>query len=61
MRLLCCGINPSVHAAEAGVGYATASNRFWSALAAAGLTTVDRDPRRLLRDHGIGILTKRKT
>jgi TDG/mug DNA glycosylase family protein len=55
MRLLCCGINPSVHAAEAGVGYVTRSNRFWPALRAAGLAAVDRDPRLLLRHHGIGM------
>lgn len=63
MRLLCCGINPSIHAAEAGVGYVTASNRFWAALRLAGLSDVDRDPRRLLRGHGIGMtdLVKRPT
>lgn len=63
MGLLCCGINPSVHAAEAGVGYVTASNRFWPALRLACLSTVDRDPRRLLRDDGVGMtdLVKRPT
>ncbi len=63
MGLLCCGINPSLHAAEAGVGYVTASNRFWPALNLAGLSDVDRDPRRLLREHGIGMtdLVKRPT
>jgi SAM-dependent methyltransferase len=55
MRLLCCGINPSVHAAEAGVGYVTRSNRFWPALLASGLADVDRDPRLLLRRHRIGM------
>lgn len=63
MRLLCCGLNPSVHAADAGVGYVTANNRFWPALAAAGLSTTDRDPRRLLRHDRIGMtdLVKRAT
>ncbi|NLD75301.1 MAG: methyltransferase domain-containing protein [Acidimicrobiales bacterium] len=63
MRLLCCGINPSVHAAEAGVGYVTGSNRFWPALQAAGLCDVPRDPRRLLRERSIGMtdLVKRPT
>lgn len=63
MRLLCCGLNPSLHAADAGVGYVTASNRFWPALAAAGLATRDRDPRHLLRQHRIGMtdLVKRAT
>jgi TDG/mug DNA glycosylase family protein len=63
MRLLCCGLNPSLHAADAGVGYVTASNRFWSALARAGLCDRDRDPRHLLIGHGIGMtdLVKRPT
>ncbi len=63
MRLLCCGLNPSLHAADAGVGYVTGSNRFWPALAAAGLSKVDRDPRLLLRRDRIGMtdLVKRPT
>ncbi|HEX4903519.1 MAG TPA: hypothetical protein VFV42_11955, partial [Acidimicrobiales bacterium] len=28
MRLLVCGLNPSLHAADAGVGFVTPSNRF---------------------------------
>lgn len=63
MRLLCCGLNPSLHAADAGVGYVSGSNRFWPAMAAAGLATRDRDPRHLLRNHGVGMtdLVKRAT
>ena len=63
MRLLCCGLNPSLHAADAGVGYVTGSNRFWRAMAAAGLVTFDRDPRRLLLHDRIGMtdLVKRAT
>lgn len=63
MRLLCCGLNPSLHAADAGVGYATGSNRFWAAMAAAGLATRDRDPRHLLSHDRIGMtdLVKRAT
>lgn len=63
MRLLCCGLNPSLHAADAGVGYVTGSNRFWKAMAAAGLATRDRDPRHLLHHHRIGMtdLVKRAT
>lgn len=63
MRLLVCGINPSEHAADAGVGYVTASNRFWPAMLAAALTDVDRDPAHLLRRHRIGMtdLVKRPT
>lgn len=63
MRLLCCGLNPSWHAADAGVGYVTGSNRFWRAMAAAGLATRDRDPRHLLHHDRIGMtdLVKRPT
>lgn len=65
MTLLCCGLNPSLHAADAGVGYVTGSNRFWRALAAASLSDVraDRDPRRLLSVHHVGMtdLVKRPT
>lgn len=63
MRLLCCGLNPSLHAADAGVGYVTGSNRFWPAMAAAGLATRLRDPRHLLlHDHvGMTDLVKRAT
>jgi len=31
MRLLVCGLNPSVYAADFGVGYARPGNRFWPA------------------------------
>lgn len=55
MRLLCCGLNPSLHAAAAGVGYVTPSNRFWRAMAEAGLASVDRDPVALLERDGIGM------
>lgn len=65
MRLLVCGLNPSLHAADAGVGFAGPSNRFWPAMAAAGLLPpgTDRDPWRLLRDARIGMtdLVKRAT
>ncbi|HRW38822.1 MAG: methyltransferase domain-containing protein [Acidimicrobiales bacterium] len=63
MRLLCCGLNPSLHAADAGVGYVTGSNRFWRAMARAGLSTRDRDPRHLLHVDRIGMtdLVKRAT
>ncbi|MEZ5139919.1 MAG: methyltransferase domain-containing protein [Acidimicrobiales bacterium] len=63
LRLLCCGLNPSLHAADAGVGYVTGSNRFWRAMARAGLATRDRDPRHLLHVDRIGMtdLVKRPT
>jgi double-stranded uracil-DNA glycosylase len=57
MRLLVSGLNPSLHAADAGVGYAGNGNRFWPALAEAGLLPpgADREPWRLLADGGIGM------
>ncbi len=44
MRLLVCGVNPSLFSADAGVGYARPGNRFWPAALAAGVVRVDRDP-----------------
>jgi len=63
MRLLVCGLNPSLRAADAGVGFVTPGNRFWPAALAAGLVTRDRDPRHTLRAHGVGMtdLVKRAT
>lgn len=63
MRLLVCGLNPSLHAANAGVGFVTPGNRFWPAALEAGLVSRDRDPRHALLAHGVGMtdLVKRST
>lgn len=63
MRLLISGLNPSLYAADAGVGYARPGNRFWPAALAAGIVTEDRRPWAALADHGIGFtdLVKRAT
>jgi TDG/mug DNA glycosylase family protein len=63
MRLLMCGLNPSLYAADAGIGFARPGNRYWPAMLAAGLVTVDRSPERALADHGIGMtdIVKRAT
>jgi TDG/mug DNA glycosylase family protein len=63
MHLLVCGLNPSEHAADAGIGFVTANNRFWPATLATGLVTRDRDPWHALREHGVGFtdLVKRPT
>ncbi len=63
LRLLTVGLNPSLYAADAGVGYARPGNRFWPALIAAGIVTRDRDPVHALRVHGIGMtdVVKRAT
>lgn len=63
MRLLVCGLNPSVYSAERGVGYARPGNRFWPAAIAAGIVSRPVDARHALAVHGVGItdLCKRAT
>ena len=63
MRMLVCGLNPSVVAADAGIGFAGATNRFWPAALTAGLIDVPRDLRHALLDRGVGMtdLVKRAT
>jgi TDG/mug DNA glycosylase family protein len=63
MRVLVCGLNPSLYAADAGVGFARPGNRFWPAALSAGVASADRDPWHALRHHGVGFtdLVKRST
>ncbi len=63
MRLLVCGLNPSLVAADAGVGFAGPTNRFWKAAVAAGAVSTARDPRRALDVDRMGMtdLVKRAT
>lgn len=63
MRLLVVGLNPSLYAADAGVGFARPGNRFWPAALAAGIVSRDRDPWHALTAHGVGMtdLVKRAT
>jgi TDG/mug DNA glycosylase family protein len=63
MRMLVCGLNPSLVAADAGFGYAGPTNRFWSAAVAAGLITHPRQPLLSLAEDRIGMtdLVKRAT
>jgi TDG/mug DNA glycosylase family protein len=63
MRLVVCGLNPSVFSADAGHGFARPGNRFWPAALAAGLVSKGHDPRHALVHHGIGMtdLVKRAT
>ena len=63
MRVLVCGLNPSLFAADHGVGFARPGNRFWPAALAAGLASRPRDPWHALRHHGLGMtdLCKRAT
>lgn len=63
MRVLVCGLNPSLYAADAGTAFARPGNRFWPAALAARLVSVDRDPWHALRHHRVGMtdLVKRAT
>ena len=63
MRVLVCGLNPSLVAADAGYGYAGPSNRFWPTALAAGLVTRRGDPVHALLTDGVGMtdLVKRAT
>lgn len=44
LRVLFCGINPSLYSAVVGLHFARPGNRFWPALHAAGLTPRRLDP-----------------
>jgi TDG/mug DNA glycosylase family protein len=65
MRVLVCGLNPSVVSADAGFGYAGATNRFWAAAVGAGLVSPGRSRRPLevlaLDRVGMTDLVKRAT
>ncbi len=63
MRLLVCGLNPSVYSADAGIGFARPGNRYWPAATAAGLVSRPRDTVHALTGHGIGMtdIVKRAT
>lgn len=62
LRLLVCGLNPSIYSAERGIGFARPGNRFWSAARAAGLVEREREPlHALARGIGMTDLVKRST
>ncbi len=63
LRVLVCGLNPSVVSADAGYGFAGPSNRFWRAAATSGLLTRLRDPLGCVRHDRTGMtdLVKRAT
>ncbi len=64
MLLLLVGLNPSLPAAESGVGFSGPSNRGWPALEDSGLAALgSRDPEVLLREGRIGMtdIVKRAT
>jgi len=57
LKVLFCGINPSLYSAATGHHFARPGNRFWPALYAAGFTERLLKPweERLLLDSGLGI------
>ena len=63
LRVLVCGLNPSLVAADAGYGFAGPSNRFWKAAVASGLVTRARDPLGCVLHDRVGMtdLVKRAT
>jgi double-stranded uracil-DNA glycosylase len=62
LRLLICGLNPSLYSADRGIPFARPGNRFWAAARAAGLIVRERDPLDAVR-RGVGMtdLVKRAT
>ena len=65
MRAVFCGINPSLYSAAVGFHFARPGNRFWPAIARAGITDRRLDPseqRELLaRGYGITNIADRAT
>jgi double-stranded uracil-DNA glycosylase len=63
MRLLICGLNPSIVSADAGFGYARGTNRFWRAAVEAGIVTHPKNPWLTLVHDRVGMtdLVKRPT
>lgn len=55
LRVLVCGLNPSLVAADAGFGFAGATNRFWRAALEAGLVSKPRDPLHALTVDAVGM------
>jgi len=57
MRVLFCGINPSLYSAATGRHFARPGNRFWPALHLSGFTPRRLDPAEqdLLAGYGLGI------
>src|SRR5207302_8093315 len=56
MRLLICGLNPSIISAERGFGYARGSNRFWRAATAAELAHHLKNPWLTLTRDRLGMI-----
>ncbi len=63
LRAVVVGLNPSLHSADLGHGFAGPSNRFWEAAVAAGLVGEPRRPEHALTHESVGFtdLVKRAT
>jgi TDG/mug DNA glycosylase family protein len=63
LRVLVCGLNPSVYSADAGYAFARPGNRFWPAAVASGLVTRPRAPLACALHDKVGLtdLVKRAT
>ena len=61
LRLLVCGLNPSLYAAEHGIPFGRPGNRFWPAATAAGLPGEGEPFRALAAGLGFTDLAKRAT
>ena len=62
LRLLICGLNPSIYSAETGIPFGRPGNRFWPAARRAGLLDKERDPfSAVTRGIGFTDLVKRAT
>lgn len=60
LRLLVCGLNPSLYSADRGIAFARPGNRFWPAAIAAGLVERGGDPlHTVARGIGMTDLVKR--
>ena len=54
LRVVMVGLNPSLVAADAGVGFVGATNRFWPAAVEGDLVPADRDPWAAFTHSGVG-------
>jgi double-stranded uracil-DNA glycosylase len=55
LRLLLCGLNPSLYAADVGIGFARPGNRFWPAALRSGVLHHDRNPWRTVGADRVGM------
>jgi TDG/mug DNA glycosylase family protein len=54
LRVIICGLNPSIYSERLGIPFARPGNRFWPAALEAGLVSRDRDPDHALAHDGVG-------